>query len=344
MKAACIFEHGDLEKVRIENIDAPHPGPGEVLLEVHSAALNHLDIWVRKGRPGSSYSYPHVLGSDAAGVVLKLGEGVNDIKAGDEVILNPGLSCGKGEFCERGEQNVDPAFGIMGLSRSGAFAEQICVPSGNLLPKPSHLDWNEAAALPLAYLTAWRMLMTRACLAPGETVLIHGIGGGVAIAGLQLARLAGAEVLATSSSDEKLERARKLGARHTINYRSNPEVGKAVRELTGGRGVDIAFDTVGAATWPVNFEAVRRGGRIVHCGVTGGAAVQANISALYWNHLTVMGSTMGSHADFRQMVRAVSVAGMKPVIDQVFPLDQARQAMGRMEAGEQFGKIVLKVK
>lgn len=344
MKAFCIFEHGDLDKVRVENIDAPQPARGEVLLEVRSAALNHLDIWVRKGRPGMNLPYPHVLGSDAAGVVAELGQDVTGIKVGDEVILNPGLSCGKGEFCERGEQNIDPAFGIMGLSRSGAFAERISVPAGNLLPKPAHLNWDESAALPLAYLTAWRMLMTRADLVAGETVLIHGIGGGVALAGLQLAKLAGAEVLVTSSSDEKLERARKLGADHTINYRAKPEVGKAVREITGGRGVDIALDSVGAATWPINFEAVRRGGRIVHCGVTGGASVQANISALYWNQLTVMGSTMGSHSDFRQMVRAVSAVGMKPVIDQVFPFDQAPQAMRRMEAGEQFGKIVLKVR
>ncbi len=344
MKAAVIHAHGENEQVVVEQIPDPSPAPGEVVIKVHTTALNHLDIWVRKGRPGVKFNYPHVLGSDAYGVVAELGAGVTDLAVGDEVILNPGLSSGKGEYCNRGEQSEDPAFGIMGLSRPGTFAERVAVPACNLYPKPTHLTSEEAAALPLAYLTAWRMLMNRAALVTGETVLIHGIGGGVALAGLQLAKLASAEVIVTSSSDEKLARARELGANHVINYKTTPAVAAAVREITRGRGVDIAFDTVGAATWPINFEAVRRGGRIVHCGVTTGATVEANISALYWNHLSVLGSAMGSHEDFRQMLKAVSNAKMGPVIDSVFPLDQAREALARMETGRQFGKIVLKVR
>ena len=344
MKAAVIREHGENERVVIEQVADLKPAPGEVVMEVYASALNHLDIWVRKGRPGLNLSYPHVLGSDACGVVVELGAGVTGIAPGDEVILNPGVSSGKGEYCYRGQQSEDPAFGIFGLSRPGTHSEKVAVPAGNLLPKPTHLSDEEAAALPLAYLTAWRMLMTRAALVPGETVLIHGIGGGVALAGLQLAKMASAEVIVTSSSDDKLARARDLGADHVINYKTTPAVAAAVKEMTKGRGVDIAFDTVGAATWPINFEAARRGGRIVHCGVTTGATVQANISALYWNHLSVLGSTMGSHEDFRQMVKAVSNAKMKPVVDSVFPLEQARDALARMEAGDQFGKIVLKMK
>ncbi len=344
MKAVVIREHGGNDQVVIEQIADPKPAPGEVVLEVRTTALNHLDIWVRNGRPGLKLSYPHVLGSDAYGVVAELGAGVTEYKPGDEVILNPGLNSGKGEYCERGQQSEDPAFGIFGLSRAGTHSERVAVPAGNLHLKPAHLNDVEAAALPLAYLTAWRMLMTRAALVPGETVLIHGIGGGVALAGLQLAKLASAEVIVTSSSQEKLSRARELGADHIINYKSTPAVGAAVREITQGRGVDIAFDTVGAATWPINFEAVRRGGRIVHCGVTTGATVLANITTLYWNQLSVLGSTMGSHEDFRCMVKAVTNARMKPMVDSVFPLDQARDAFARMEAGEQFGKIVLTVK
>ena len=344
MKAAVIHEHGGIEQVVIEEIADPKPKRDEVLIAVRAAALNHLDIWVRKGgRADQGISYPHVLGSDACGVVVEIGEDVENVSVGEEIIVDPGLSPSEGEYTRRGEGNVDPDFGVVGFTSPGTFAEKVAVPARNVYPKPSHLSDEEGAALPLAYVTAWRMLMTRAELVPGETVLIHGIGGGVAIAGLQLGKIAGAELIVTSSCEDKLERARQLGADHTINYKTTPDVAGAVREITGGRGVDIAFDTVGAATWPINFEAVRKGGRIVHCGITTGKTVEANIQALYWNQLTVMGSTMGSAEDFRQLMSAVRVNGLKPVIDSVYSLDEAREAMARMEAGEQFGKIVLNV-
>ncbi len=341
MQAAVIFENGDVDCITYEDVPEPAVSEGEVLIEVRAAALNHLDIWVRKGRPGLELPVPHILGSDAAGVVLEVSGSWDHVRPGDEVLINPGLSCGQCEFCRRGEQSECLAFGIVGMNRPGTFAEQVTVPAANVFPKPAHLTQEEAAALPLAYLTAWRMLMTRARLQPGETVLIHGIGGGVALAGLQLARLAGARVLVTSSSNEKLMRAREFGADECINYADNPCLGDAIRDLTSGRGVDIAFDTVGAATWPVNFRAVRRGGRIVHCGVTTGAEATVNISHLYWNHVVVMGSTMGSDEEFRQMLAAVSAARMRPVVDSAHPLNRAREATQRMEVGEQFGKIVL---
>jgi NADPH:quinone reductase-like Zn-dependent oxidoreductase len=343
MKAAIIREHGDIAKLQVDDIPDPAPGPGEVLIEVRAAALNHLDIWVRKGRPGVEIPFPHVLGSDASGVVLDTGENVTGWRQGDEIILNPGLWDERGEYSLRGEQNVDPSFGIIGFMRPGTFAEKVSVPDYCVACKPEHLSFTEAAALPLDHLTAWRMLMTRAQARAGETVLIHGIGGGAALAGLQIAKLAGLEAIVTSSSDEKLERAKELGADHTINYRKAEKIHEVVREITGGRGVDIAFDSVGAATWPVNMQAVRRGGRVVHCGVTSGAQVEANISAIYWNQLSILGSTMGSAEDFRQMLSAVHIAGLKPQIDSVHPLEQARQAMQRMENGEQFGKIVLEI-
>ena len=342
MKAAVIHENGELDVVRIEDVPDPKPGGGEAVLKVTCAGLNHLDIWVRKGRPGAALSGTHVLGSDAVGVVDELGERVENVKVGDEVIVNPGLSCGHCEFCARGQQSECPSFGIMGLSRPGTFAERVAVPARNLWPKPAHLALDEAGTLSLASVTAWRMLMTRAQVKPGETVLIHGIGGGAALCALQFAKLVGAEVIVTSSSDDKLAGAQRLGADHAINYR-NQDVVECVKEITGGRGVDVAVDSVGAATWPLDFACVRRAGRIVLCGVTTGPDAETSLRALYWNQLTILGSTMGSDEDFRQMLRAVAVNRLRPVLDEVFPLDEARQAMAKMEAGRQFGKIALRI-
>jgi NADPH:quinone reductase-like Zn-dependent oxidoreductase len=343
MKAAVIFENGGLDCLQVADVPEPVPAAGEVVVAVRAAALNHLDIWIRKGRPGVTLPSPHILGSDAAGVVAALGEGVTGLSVGDEVIVNPGLSCMRCAACLRGEHSECDTYGILGMVRPGAFAERVAVPALNVAPKPAHLAWEEAAALPLAHLTAWRMLLTRARLQPGEKVLIHGIGGGVALAALQICGIAGAEAIVTSSSADKLDRARELGAAHAINYRETGDVAAAVLAATGGRGVDVVVDTVGAGTWPLNFAVARKGGRIVHCGVTSGAAVDANISALYWKQLSVLGSTMGSHEDFRQLLAAVAVSGLRPVIDSIHPLDAARAAQQRMEDGAQLGKIVLQM-
>jgi NADPH:quinone reductase-like Zn-dependent oxidoreductase len=342
MKAAVIYEHGDLDVLRMEEIEAPRPGPGEVVLKVLCAGLNHLDIWVRKGRPGAQLQMPHVLGSDAVGIVAEVGAGVESPKVGEQVIVNPALSCGHCEFCRRGEQSTCVSFGIMGLSRSGTFAEQVAVPAGNCHPRPPHLSDEEAGVLALTYVTAWRMLMTRAQLKPGETILIHGVGGGAALSSLQFAKLAGAEVFVTSSSNDKLSRARKLGADHTLNYEQESVV-QWIEHETAGRGVDVAVDTVGAATWPLDFACIRKGGRLVLCGVTTGSKAESDLRTLYWNQLTILGSTMGSAEDFRQMLRAVTVNKLKPVIDQVFGLEKVREATERMEAEKQFGKIAIKV-
>jgi NADPH:quinone reductase-like Zn-dependent oxidoreductase len=343
MRAAVIQEHGGLDRVSVKEVSQPRLVEDEVILKVHSAGLNHLDIWVRKSRPGLEIAMPHILGSDAAGVVIAAGIDVTNVHVGDEVILNPGLSCGCCEYCNRGEQSECISFGIVGMSRQGTFAEQVPVPVRNVFPKPSHMNFDEAGAFALSYLIAWRMLMTRAQIKPGQTVLIHGIGGGVALCALQLAKLTGAEVIVTSSSDEKLGRAAQIGADHTINYKTVDDVAQCVRDITSGRGVDVIVDTVGAATWPIDFSAVRRGGKIVLCGVTSGPQAPTNLQMLYWNQLTILGSTMGSDEDFRQMLKAVTTAKLKPLIDSVTPLENIRDAMGKMEAGKQFGKIVLKV-
>ncbi|MFO7956418.1 MAG: alcohol dehydrogenase catalytic domain-containing protein [Candidatus Brocadiia bacterium] len=342
MKAAVIREHGEPDVIRVEDIPTPEPGDGEVLVDVKAAALNHLDIWVRQGGR-QDLEWPHVLGSDAAGVISAVGPGVEGVSVGDEVIIDPGLACGHCRFCRDGEHSLCENFGIVGMHRPGTFAEQLTVPARCVAPKPAHLDFQEASALCVAYLTAWRMLFTRARVQPGETVLIHGIGGGVALAALQFLQLTSARAIVTSSSDEKLEQARALGADETINYHTIGDLPARVLELAGERGVDIAFDTVGAATWLVDLEVVRRGGRIVICGVTTGAEATTNLQALYWNQISALGSTLGTDAELRDMLTAIETAGMEPVVDTVFPLDEVRQATELMEGGEQFGKIVLAV-
>jgi NADPH:quinone reductase-like Zn-dependent oxidoreductase len=342
MKAVFIRSPGGPEAVQVGELPDPVAAEGEVLVAVRAAALNHLDLWVRGGRSDPSLKMPHVLGSDAAGVVMALGPRVHGVKEGDEVVIYPGLSCGCCEFCRRGEQSECAAFGIIGLSRPGTYAERVAVPMANVHPKPAHLDFPEAAALTLVFTTAWRMLMTRAKLRPGETVLIHGIGGGVSLAALQFAKLIGAEVIVTSSSDAKLSAARKLGADHAINYKTS-DVAKSVRDLTRGRGVDVSINTVGAAAWAVDIACVRRGGRIAICGVTTGATAETDLRSVYWNQISLFGSTLGSHEDLRQMLRAVAENKLRPVIDSMFPLSRAAEALARMESGSQFGKIVLNV-
>ena len=343
MRAAVIQEHGEVDKLRIEEVPEPEYAEDEIVLKVHSAGLNHLDIWVRKGRSNLNLPKPHVLGSDAAGVVVAAGAKVTNVSVGDEVIVNPGLSCGNCEYCNRGQQSECITFGILGLTRHGTFAEQVAIPSRNVIPKPSHMSFNEAGAFVLAHLTAWRMLMTRAQLKPGQTVLIHGIGGGVALSALQLAKLSEAEVIVTSSSDAKLEHAAKIGADHIINYQAVNDVAQKVKNITSGRGVDIIIDTVGAATWPIDFSAVRRGGKIVLCGVTSDAQAVTDLRTLYWNQLTILGSTMGSNEDLYQMLKAITQAKLKPVIDSVVKLENIKEATGKMEKAKQFGKIVLEI-
>jgi len=343
MRAAVLTKNGGLDALAVQEVPKPKAGRGEVLLDVRAAALNHLDIWVRKGRPGAEMQFPHILGSDAAGVVADVGEGVEGWSAGDEVVVNPGLNCGHCAWCRRGEHSECPKFTLMGLGAPGLFAEHAVVPAQNLHRKPAHLGWPEAAALTLAHVTAWRMLVTRARVLPGETVLIHGIGGGVAMAALQFVRSFGARAIVTSSSDEKLKQAKEMGAAHGINYKKTEDVGKAVKELTDGIGADAVIDAVGAATWPINFAALRKAGRAVHCGVTSGAQTETNLSALYWNQFSILGSTMGSDEDMRQMLAAVNAAKITPVLDKTFPLAEARAAQQRMEEGEQTGKIVLEV-
>jgi len=341
MKAVIVAGPGGLEMVRVEERPVPEPGPGEVLVRMRCAALNHLDLWVRRGLPGAEY--PHVQGADGAGVVERLGDGVQGIETGQAVCFDPSLGCGRCEFCLRGEESLCVRFKLLGEGADGTFAEYVVLPWPNVHPVPEGMGFDEAAAFPLTFITAWRMLVTRARVVPGETVLIHGIGGGVALAALALCRAMGLRVLVTSSSEEKLARAAELGAWRGIDYTACDNVARNVRSLTGGRGVDVVLDNVGAATWKASLHALRKGGRLVTCGATSGPGPKTDVARIFWNQLSVLGSTMGSRGEFLDMLAFVSQEKLRPVIDRTFPLAEAREAQAHLEAGKQFGKVVLKI-
>ncbi|GIW72943.1 MAG: alcohol dehydrogenase [Planctomycetota bacterium] len=342
MRAVRIHSCGGPEVVRLEEIERPSPGPGQVLVEVRAAALNHLDLWVRQGTPAPPL--PHTLGSDAAGVVAALGEGVQGLEVGQQVVLNPGLWCGRCEACAAGEHSLCPDYHLLGEAAPGTFAEYVVVPAPACHPRPRGFSWEEAAAFGLVFLTAYRMLFTRAGLRPGEDVLIHGIGGGVATAALVLARAAGARAIVTSSSEDKLARARELGAWEGICYRQVDNLAARVLELTEGRGVDVVVDSVGKAVWQDSLAALRKGGRLVTCGATSGGDPPASIHRIFWKQIAVLGSTMGSQNDMRRVLALAERGLVRPVLDRVYPLEEAPAALARLEAGQQMGKIVLKVR
>ncbi len=341
MKALYFEEHGGTERIVYGERPLPEPGPGEVRVRLMAAALNHLDLFVLGGLPGVPIGLPHIGGADGAGVVDAVGPGVDGIAPGDEVIFDPGISCGRCEFCAKGEQSLCVRYGILGEHADGTFAEAVVVQAAGITPKPGHLSWEEAAALPLTFLTAWRMLIARGGLGPGETVLIHGIGGGVSLACLELATMAGARVIVTSRSKDKLRRALELGAHDAIP--ADDEVARTVRKLTGKRGVDVVVDSVGEATWMQSLKAAAKGGRIVTCGATSGPNPAEEIRLVFWNQLSIIGSTMGSREDWRRMVEAVRAKELRPVVDSVIPLKEGRSAYERLDRAEQFGKIVLRI-
>ncbi len=342
MRALYFESHGDPAQLQLGERPHPEPESGEVVVSVRAAALNHLDLFVLSGMPGVPVALPHVGGADGAGTVAAVGAGVTDWSVGDEVVINPGLSCGRCEFCARGEESMCVGFRILGEHLDGTFAEFVRVPAASLAPKPEHLSWAEAGAFGLTFLTAWRMLITRAKLVKGETVLIHGIGGGVALAALAIAKSLGAAAIATSSDESKLTRARELGADHTLDYASC-DVSREVRALTGKRGVDVVVETAGQATWMTSLKCAAKGGRIVTCGATTGPNPAEEIRLVFWNQLSILGSTMGSRRDWEAMVRAVERGAIRPVVDRVLPLERGRGAYERMLSGGQCGKIVLDV-
>jgi NADPH:quinone reductase-like Zn-dependent oxidoreductase len=338
MKAIFFEKHGGPEVLQYGERPTPRPGPGEVRIAVRAAALNRLDVFVRNGIP--NVPLPQVPGADAAGVVDALGDGVSGFTPGDRVLVQPGLFCGACESCRAGEQSVCVTFGILGEHARGTFAEFAVVPARNVFPVPERLSFEEAAAFPLAYQTAWRMLVGRAALRVGETVLIHGAGGGVAGAAVEIALLCGARVLATTSGPEKAARLREAGAELVVDY-AKEDVGQAVRAHTGKRGADVIVDTVGEATWMTSLKSAARGGRIVTCGATSGPNPKEEIRLIFWKQLSILGSTMANDREFRALYDAVAAGKIRPRVDRVFPLSEAAAAYRYMEEGAQHGKIVL---
>jgi NADPH:quinone reductase-like Zn-dependent oxidoreductase len=338
MNAVFFTRHGGNEVLEYGERPDPVPGPGEVRVALKAAAMNRLDVFVRNGIP--DVPLPQIPGADGAGVVDALGEGVGDLALGDRVLIQPGLYDGKCEFCRSGEQSLCVTFRILGEHVAGTFAELVVVPRRNVFPIPPGLSFAEAAAFPLGYQTAWRMAVGRARVRPEETVLIHGVGGGVAGAALEIARLCGARVIATTSGAEKAAAAREGGAELVIDYTSE-DVAAAVRKHTAKRGVDVVVDTVGEATWMTSLKCATKGGRIVTCGATSGPNPKEEIRLIFWKQISILGSTMANDREFRALLSAVASGRLRPRIDRAFPLSQAAEAYRRMEAGEHHGNIVL---
>ena len=343
MRALVINAHGDLERVEYRN-DVPDPElrqPTDVRIRVRAAALNHLDLFVISGLPNVTITAPWVLGADAMGEVESVGSAVRDVRVGDRVIVNPGISDRSCEYCLAGEKPLCVRFGILGEHLPGTLAEYIVVPSANVRRIPPEITDISAAAFTLATLTAWRMVVSRARVRAGDQVLIQGIGGGVALAALQICKSLGATVWVTSRSEEKLARARAIGADETIS--STADVAREVRARTGRRGVDVVIDSVGEATWAQSLGALGRAGRLVTCGGTSGPSVQTDVRRLFWNQWSILGSTMGNDAEFDAIAAELSAGRLFPEIDRVFELAEGRQAFERLAHADQFGKIVITI-
>jgi NADPH:quinone reductase-like Zn-dependent oxidoreductase len=343
MRALALGGVGGLDQLAVR--DVPEPAlrsAADVLVRVRAAALNHLDLFVARGLPGASQVFPHIVGSDAAGIVEAVGPAVRAVAPGDRVMINPGISCGTCQACLEGDESLCRSFQLLGEHLPGTIAEFVVVPEANVVAVPETMPLERAAAFSLVTLTAWRMLTTRALLRAGETVLIWGIGGGVAQAALQIAKLLGAYAIVTSGTDRKLDAARALGADAELNH-ARVDIPAEVKRLTGGRGADVVVDSVGQRTWALSLRALRRGGRLVVCGATTGPTVELDLRRLFWHQWTLMGSTMGSRREYREIVRLAALGRLWPVVDTVVPLERAVEAIARLAGGEQFGKVVIEV-
>ena len=344
MRGLTISAHGGIEQLELRD-DLPVPAlraPGDVRVRLRTAALNHLDLFTLGGLPGVTITPPWIMGGDGFGIVETTGDAVRDVRVGDAVVINPGISDRTCEYCLQGEQPLCPNFKLLGEHLPGTFAEYVVVPAANVRAVPPGIDAAAAAAFPLATLTAWRMVVTRAQVRPGDEVLVWGIGGGVALAALQICKQIGARVWVTSSSDEKLERARALGADETLNHRTQ-DVAREVRARTGKRGVSVVIDSVGQATWKSSLGALGRRGRLVTCGGTSGPMVETDVRRMFCNQWTLMGSTMGTDAEFDAIVAELRAGRLSPPVDSVFPLAQGADAFRRLASGEQFGKVVVEI-
>jgi NADPH:quinone reductase-like Zn-dependent oxidoreductase len=342
MKTILFHSHGGPQVLEYTEYPTPIPGPGQVLVQLKVAALNRLDIWVRNGWPGIKLAYPHIPGADGAGEVAAVGAGVTRHKTGEGVVINANLSCGECAYCLSGQDNCCERWELLGETVRGTYAEYVAIPAVNAYPLPEGFDMGVAAAAGLVYHTAWHSLITRANLRAGESVLVVGASGGVNTASIQIAKLAGATVYVVGSSVEKLRLAESLGADYLIDRSQDENWSKTVYQMTNRRGVDVVVDNVGA-TFPLSFRAARKGGRILTVGNTAGPKVEIDNRFMFGKHLSLIGSTMGTHRDFASVMDLVFAGALKPAIDRTYPLAQAAQAQERLETGEQLGKILLEI-
>ncbi|WP_327052504.1 zinc-binding dehydrogenase [Halomicrococcus gelatinilyticus] len=341
MKAVQFTEHGDRDVIEYGDFPDPAPDRDEVLVDVKAGALNHLDVWTRRGLPGIDVEMPHIPGSDGAGEVVAVGEGVTRFEPGDRVALSAGVSCGDCEYCRHGEHSLCVRYHIIGEHVRGVHSELAAIPEDNLLEVPEGVPWETAAAAPLVFQTAWRMLISRAELKPGEDVLVLGASGGVGHAAVQIADYAGANVYATGSSEAKLQHARDLGAQAAFDY-TEEDFADRIRDETGKRGVDVVVDHVGAATWQDSLASLAKGGRVVTCGATTGGNPETDINRIFWNQLQVIGSTMASKGEADDVMELVWDGTFEPAIREVLPMSEAARAHELLEEREGFGKVVVK--
>jgi NADPH:quinone reductase-like Zn-dependent oxidoreductase len=340
MKAVRFYSHGGSDQLRYESVPDPPAGPGEVVIRVKACALNYLDVWQRKGLPGIQIPFPHISGSDVAGVIETVGPGVHHLKAGVKALVNPGLSCMHCEACYRGNDNQCREYSVLGNFDDGGYADLVRIPAVNALPYPGDMPFADAAAVPLVFMTAWHMLVTRCALHAGEDVLVLGAGSGVGSAAIQIAKLFRARVIATAGSEAKLEKALALGADHVVNH-TKQKIRDEVREITKKRGVDIVFEHVGAATWQESVSCLARHGRLVTCGVTTGYDVRLDLRHVFAKEISIMGSYMGSKHELLEVLKHLRAGFLKPVVSEVLPLRDAARAQDMLENREHFGKIVL---
>jgi NADPH:quinone reductase-like Zn-dependent oxidoreductase len=340
MKAVVIVGHGGNEVVAIEDRPPPQRRPGEVLVRVKATTLNQVDLYMRNSGAGITHTLPQIMGLDASGIIEEVDADEKHLQPGQPVVIHPGISCGRCEFCQHGDPVLCAKMQFLGEHRDGTFAEWISVPAANVFPMPGHLGFTEAAALGVTYITAWRMLFSKARFRPWETVLVFGVGGGVSLAAMQLVKQAGGKVIVTSRDDAKLQQALALGADHAINGRTQ-DVAKTVLSLTGGRGVDVVVENVGEAVWSAAMKSLVRGGRLVTCGATSGDQPPADLRRIFIRQLQILGSTHGDFGEFRDLLELVSHTGLTPVIDSVYPADQVHAALSRLESSDQFGKVCL---
>ena len=340
MKAVRFHQHGGPDVLKYEHAPDPKIQANEVLVTVKTCALNHLDLWLRVGVAGWKLSMPHIVGSDIAGEVAEIGALVTRVKPGDRVLLSPGISCGQCEACFKGLDSACRSYTLFGVLVDGGYAEYVRSPEVNVISIPGDLSFDEAAAVPLVFVTAWHMLITRAQLKPGEDVLVIGAGSGVGSAAIQLAKLMQARVIAVAGSDDKLDKARALGADAVVN-RKTQSIAEEVGQLTHKRGVDVVFEHVGAAVWEACFDSLATCGRLVTCGTTSGPLVTLDMQALFGRQRTILGSFMGGKFELLEVLKFIGQRKLKAVIDSAFPLSKAAAAQRKMESGDFFGKILL---